>query len=315
MTQDAIGIDVGKLHLDVATPAGEPWRVANTPEGFAEIIARTAVWPDAVVGLEASGGYEAGLAQALAAAGRRVHLAEPARVRHFARAIGRRAKSDRIDCQVIAAYLAALPDEALRPPALESGPLRAWTDLRRRISQQLVRLANQRELVRDDEIAALLQDQEAQLRQQLAIAEARMTELAKADAERQARIRRLRQVPGVGEQTAIALVLFLPELGKLGHRQIAALAGVAPYDDQSGGHDGPRHIGGGRKHLRTALYMPVLTAVRCNPILRAFYQRLCQAGKPPKVALLACMRKLLAILNAMLRTGQDWNPAHAAAAP
>jgi transposase len=308
MTQIVVGIDVGKRRLDVAVrPNGLTLSVGNDAAGWAELIERTAPWPDAVFALEASGGYEKGCARALKAAGRRAYVLEPARVRFFARSRGQRAKTDPIDAQMIAAYAASLAPEDLHEPAQKPAATSDWLNLRREIVVQLTRLANQAEHVEELAVRALIARQEDFLRELLEEVEAALAAAVAADAAAE-RVRRLCTVPGIGARTAILLVIALPELGRVDRGAIAALVGVAPFDDQSGKRDAPRHIGGGRKHLRTGLYMPVLTGIRCNPVLQAFYRRLVARGVPRKAAIVACMRKLVGILNAMLRDGRDWCP-------
>ncbi|HYI05928.1 MAG TPA: IS110 family transposase [Reyranella sp.] len=309
MTQFAIGIDVSKPRLDVVVrPQGPRFAVSNDAAGWAELIARTSPWADAEFGLEASGGYEQGCLAALHAADRKVRLFEASRVRAFARSRGQRAKSDEIDAGMIGDYAASLPPERRHAPPIKPDQLSELVTLRRQIVEQLTRLRNHIEHLRTTTVRALVEQQQAFLRAQLQEVDTELAAAAKAQEGWCERIRRLRTVPGIGTQTAILLLVELPELGQVNRCTIAALVGVAPFIERSGQRDAPRHIAGGRKHLRNGLYMPTLTAIRYNPVIRTCYQRLSGCGKAAKVAIVACMRRLVGILNAMLRDGRDWSP-------
>jgi transposase len=308
MTQSAVhvGIDVAKDRLDVALgPTGPGFVVDNSPAGWKALQQRLTGLPVSAIGLEASGGYERGVLRALLAAGFSVRLINPFRLRQFAKALGVFAKNDRLDARVIARFLAQMPTRAaVRHPAAER--LAELVQARRQLSEELVRLENQSTPVADALLKRLLQRRRARLRADLLLLDKRLAEQIAADAALAARARLLRSVPGVGPVLAATLLALLPELGSLSRQQIAALVGVAPFDYESGKFQGERRIWGGRAGVRSALYMAALSGSRCNPVLQAFHARLKAAGKLPKVALVAVMRKLITTLNAMVRDGREW---------
>jgi len=309
------GIDIAKLHVDVAVSSAPPLieRFANDSDGHALVIARLAPLAVQLVVMEATGGYEAPLACALQAAGFAVAVVNPRQARAFAQALGRLAKTDRIDAEGLAALARMLLTRAdlaryLRPLAsTEQQDVAAWVARRRQLVTMLVmerqRLATARRAVRPS-IKALINAIEQQLERvdhdMLRHVTAHFTELD----------RLLRSTDGIGPVASATLIAELPELGRLNRRQIAALVGVAPFARDSGQYCGRRRIQGGRFQLRRTLYMATLTAARHNPVIRAHYQRLLAAGKLKKVALVACMHKLLIILNAMARTHTAFNPDH-----
>lgn len=307
-----VGIDVGGSWLDAAVDGGEAWRAANDEAGIAAIVGRLRGLRPRLVVAEATGGLETALTTALAVAGLPVAVVNPRQVRDFAGALGRRAKTDAIDAKVLARFGAAVrPEPRPLADAVTRG-LEALLARRRQLLEMLV--AEQQRLRRA--APAVRPGVEAHV----AWLQARIGE---ADGELRARIEAspvwrakedlLRSVPGVGPVTAAALLAGLPELGALDRKQAAALAGLAPFNRDSGVLRGQRRIAGGRAAVRAALYMAVVSAVRCNPPIAAFYRRLRAAGKPPKVALVACAHKLLTILNAMVRDGQPWAPTAPAA--
>lgn len=301
-----VGIDVSKAALDVAVrPSGTAWRTTNDAEGIAALVMEVrAVVPVCVV-LEATGGLERAATAALAAAGLPVAVVNPRQVRDFAKATGRLAKTDALDAAVLAHF-----GEAVQPPPrpVPDAQARALAELITR-RQQLVemRTAEQNRVgsltgSRRTRVAAHL----AWLRQELADLEAELDAAIQASPVWRARDQLLQSVPGVGPVVARTLVADLPELGTLDRKRLAALVGVAPLNRDSGRFRGRRGIWGGRARVRSALYMAALVGTRRNPVLAAFYQRLLGAGKPKKVALVACMHKLLRILNALLRTRTPW---------
>jgi len=309
-----VGSDVSKLWLDVfVRPLGKHERFANSAKG----IARLAAWlrgldmSIAWIGLEASGGYERDAAQGLSAAGLPVTLLAPLRIRRFAQAGGTRAKNDRIDARVIADYLAAFADK-LRLVEFDPqrGALAELCRQREALVETKVVLQNRAEHHRHPLLrrmdAKLLRILEADIR----ILEAEIKGLLAATPHLAAIAELLRSVPGIGEVTAATLTAELPELGQLPGRKIAALAGVAPFDRDSGSVAAPRHIFGGRVAVRRVLYMAVLAGAArgYNKPLAAFYRRLVEAGKPPKLALTACMRKLVELLNTIIARGTKWLP-------
>jgi transposase len=304
-----VGIDVSKARLDCASrPDGRAWAHDNTPEGVAALVDSLKADPPALVVLEATGGLERPAAVALAEAGLPVRVVDPARVRHFARATGQQAKTDALDARALAHFAEAVRPEARALPDEAARRLRAILDRRRQVVA--MRVAEENRLrqappgpVRDDVEAHV-----AYLRGQAERLDAAAAEALESDAQLKAADRLLRTVPGVGEQTARALLGALPELGRLDRKRVAALAGLAPRPRDSGTTRGRRTIGGGRREVRTALYLAALSASRYNPPLRAFYVRLVGAGKAKKAALTAVARKLLTIVNAMIRDGRPWEP-------
>lgn len=309
------GIDIAKLHVDVAVP-GTPAlaeRFANDSESHAVLIARLEPLAVALVVMEATGGYEAPLACALQAAGLAVAVVNPRQARDFAKAMGQLAKTDRIDAAGLAELGRMLLTRAdlaryLKPVATaEQQDLAAWVARRRQLVTMLVmerqRLAGARRSVRPS-IQALIDAIERQL-------DRVDREMAKHVASHFAALDQLlRSAGGIGPVASATLIAELPELGRLTRRQIAALVGVAPLARDSGQKRGVRRIQGGRSKIRRTLYMATLTAARHNPVIRAHYLRLVAAGKRKKVALVACMRKLITILNAMARTQLPFNPDH-----
>ncbi|MGH8402508.1 MAG: IS110 family transposase [Gammaproteobacteria bacterium] len=303
-----IGIDIAKDSCEVAVrPGTEQWSSATTPEALAQLVARCrSVRPDLMV-CEATGGYEVIVVSALATAQLPVVVVNPRQVRDFAKALGRLAKTDRIDAEVIAQFGLKLRP-AVRP--LKDAQTRELQDLitrHRQLVQMRVaeqnRLPQARGTVRtgiEAHIAwltARLHDTDADLHAQL-----------RASPVWREKDDLLQSIRGVGPLTSASCLAQLPELGRLNRREIAALAGVAPFNRDSGTLKGRRTIWGGRAPVRTGLYMATLSAIRCNPRMKAHYAHLIAAGKPPKVALVACMRKLLVIMNAILKSRTPWQP-------
>ena len=310
-TKRYVGIDVAKHSLDIGVrPSGETWQVAYTEEGLEALVRRLQEIQPALIILEGSGGLEDAVVATLARAGLPVQAVNPRQVRDFAKATGRLAKTDRLDALVLAHFADVvrpeprpLPDEATR--ALEALLTRRRqvvgmvTAERNRLGQASVRVRPRVQVHitwLGEELAALDEELGHTLRQSPLWRE-------KEDL--------LRGVPGIGPVSALTLMANLPELGTLDRWQIAALVGVAPLNRDSGTHRGKRTIWGGRAPVRAVLYMAALVATRFNPVIRAFYQRLLAAGKPKKVALTACMHKLLTILNAMLKHHSAWQANHA----
>lgn len=310
MTQSlvVVGIDVARTPLDLAVRPGErTWQMPNTESGQAALVtALQALAPDLIV-LEASGGYEAGVVAALVAAALPVAVCNPRQVREFARAAGHLAKTDRLDALVLARFGQVMQPTPRPQPEAAAQELKALVGRRRDLvgmrTAELNRLQQAAPAVRPGIAThiAWLSDQLAELEQDLS---ARVA----ANPSWQARATLLQSVPGIGAVTATVLLAELPELGTLGHPQVAALVGVAPLNRDSGQFRGRRGTWGGRAAVRSALYMAVMTAIRCNPVIAAFHARLRAAGKPPKVARTACVHKLLTLLNAMLRDGCAWAP-------
>lgn len=303
-----VGIDVAKNVLDVAVrPTGEAWRVANDQAGIGEVVARLRVVSPVLVVCEATGGFEQPIVAALAAARVPIVVANPRQVRDFGRATGQLAKTDRLDATVLALFAERvrptprpLPDEAARL-------LDALLTRRRQLLEMLVAEKNRlgfapRPLHRS------IRQHIRWLERQLDDVTAEVAREIEASPIWRAQDDLLRSVPGVGPIVSSTLLGELPELGTLTHKQIATLVGVAPLARDSGQLRGKRMVYGGRASVRTALFLAALSGRRWNPQLRAFYERLIAAGKPKKVALIACARKLLTILNAMVRDNRRWTP-------
>ena len=311
-----VGLDVAKRKVDACIrSAGLRLSVSSTPEGTAELVAWLRANRVGRAVMEASGGYERSWAETLRAAGVDVLIVDPKRVRSFARAAGRLAKNDPIDADTIAWFAETFSASDAQP----DDPAR----------QEIDRLVQARTALKDLEERIAQQGEHAPpaivVKALGAIAKAMRAELRKLDAAIAARIKANPQFarraeiidsfPGLGDQTVAGVIAWLPELGHIANEAAAALVGVAPYDDDSGARKGVRRIKGGRRKLRNLLYMPLMgAATQHNPMLKAYYQRLRAKGKAAKVALVACMRKLIVILNTMLARDQTWNPPAGAAA-
>lgn len=301
-----VGIDVSLDRLDVAIrPGGTCFCVSNDAAGWAELVTRLRRREILAIGLEPSGGYERGVMRALLAAGFSVRRINPNQLRQFARAGGALAKNDRIDARLIADYVAVMPTRPTqRHPAIEQ--IAEIVTMRRQLCDQHVALENQAGHLEDAMLRRLAKRRLARIEADVALLDKRLAELVAAQPYLAQRFRLLCSMPGVGATLAYTLLALLPELGQLGRRQIAALVGLAPYDFDSGKFRGQRHIYGGRMAVRNALYMPALAAFRFNPALRVLHRRLVAAGKKPKAAIVAVMRKMIVILNAMLRDTSAW---------
>jgi transposase len=314
--QRAVGLDVAKDWVDVAlVPAtAAPWRVATTEAGLTALCAALVAWQPQVVVLEASGGYEAPVVAAMAVAGLPVAVVNPRHVRAFARASGRLAKTDRIDAQVLAAFGAVMQPVVRPVPDAALADLRALVSRRQQLLEMLGAERNRHRLARKavrGSVATVMRTLEKALHR----LDDDLAQQIAASPHWQAQADLLQSVPGVGPVTARTLLAHLPELGHVDRQPLAALIGVAPYNCDSGHRRGTRAIWGGRPDVRRPLYMATVVATRHNPVIRAFYQRLCTAGKPRKVALVAAMRKLATLLNAMLRDQRAWCPPPASTAP
>jgi transposase len=303
-----IGIDVAKAWLDVASDASEAvQRFANDAEGITTLVtALTAQAPQLIV-LEATGGQETALTAALASAGAPVAVVNPRQVRDFARATGQLAKTDALDARLLARF-AARVQPVVRPlPDATAQELAALVARRRQLLEMRTAERNRRPSVAP-RLRPRLDEHLTWLSQQIAELDRELEQTLRDSPVWQAKEDLLRSVPGIGPVVARTLLAELPELGTLDRHQVAALAGVAPLNCDSGQRSGSRHIWGGRAPVRSALYMAVVCGIRCNPVIRPCYRRLREAGKPVKVAMVACMRKLLTLANAMLRDGVVWSP-------
>jgi transposase len=305
-----VGVDVAKDWLDVAQrPEGAPWRVSNDERGIAALVERLVQLRPALVVLEATGGMEMPVVGALVVAQLPTAVVNPRQVREFARATGRLAKTDAIDAQVLAQFGEAVRPE-LRPfPDAATQELSALLTRRRQLVGMLTaeknRLRTAAKAVRAD-----VQEHIRWLERRLSDLDGQLAQSIRSTPSWRERDNLLKSTPGVGPVLSITLLADLPELGTLGRKEIAALVGVAPLNWDSGHLRGKRRVWGGRSRVRAALYMAALVAARRNPVIQAFYERLVAAGKPKKVALTACMHKLLTILNAMIRHRTPWSLEH-----
>lgn len=307
-----LGLDVAKDTVELASePAGLHGQFATTTAGLTALVAQCQAQPVALLVLEATGGYEAPVVAALAAAGLPVVVVNPRQVRDFAKALGQLAKTDRIDAQVLARFGARVQPIPRPLPTEATQALEALVVRRRQLLEMLHAERHRLTLARGRPVRDNLRRHIHWLERSLTDTEAEIAATIAASPLWRVQEDLLRSVPGVGPQLACTLLGQLPELGHLDRHQIAALVGVAPFACDSGQWRGSRHCWGGRAGVRRVLYMAALVGTRYNPVLRAFYQRLRQAGKPAKVAITACARKLLVILNAILRDHRPWIPAHA----
>jgi transposase len=304
-----IGIDVSKKLLEVAVhESDQHFRMANEPEAFPELIAGLIALRPAGIVLEATGGLEIPVLHALRAAGLPAVLINPRQVRDFAKALGQLAKTDRLDARVLAHFAAAIKPP-LRPiKAAEDTALDALMGRRDQLSDMLGAEKNRRSSAATDAARADIDAHIEWLAQRLKDLDKQLKDQLKRSVAWQQKDQILQSVPGIGFVTSLSLLADLPELGKLNRHQVAKLVGVAPLNRDSGKQRGPRKIFGGRAPVRSKLYMATMTAIRCNPVIKAFYQRLLAANKLKKVALTACMRKLLTIINVMVRDHKLWNP-------
>jgi transposase len=301
-----IGMDVARDRLEVATrPAGESWPIANDAAGIAELVVRLRDLGPALIVLEATGGLELPLLAALGSAGLPVVAVNPRQVRDFAKALGKLAKTDAIDAQVLAHFAEAVRP-AVRPlPDAATQALAALVTRRRQLVEMLVAEDNRRRSA-PVAIRADIQAHIVWLRKRLKDLDQELGQVLRSTPLWREREDVLRSVPGIGPTVTATLLAELPELGTLGRKQIAALVGVAPLKRDSGTLRGKRSVWGGRATVRAALYMATLVATRHNPVIRALYARLLAAGKLKQVALTACMRKLLTLLNALVKHQTRW---------
>jgi transposase len=308
MTSIIVGIDVSKTKLDVVVAGkGTVREWGNDEQGRQVLSGWLSEQGVELVVLEASGGIEAALVSDLVEAAIPVAVVNPTRVRAFARAEGQLAKTDRIDAQVIARF-----GTTMRPRAKairDQAQLALSQQVTRR--RQMVQMVTAEKNRAQTALGAMKEQIErhiAWLQAEIGHLENEINQAIIADPVWQETAERLQSMPGVGAITAATLVAELPELGRLNRQKIAALVGLAPFNHDSGKRRGQRRIFGGRASVRSVLYMAALSAIKCNPVIRSFYQRLVTNGKVKKVAITACMRKLLVILNTMVKTGQAWNP-------
>lgn len=310
METTIVGIDISKDQLDIhVLPSQTTFSVSRDGAGLEDLVARLGGIQPRLIVMEATGGFETVVAAALSAAKLPLAVVNPRRIRAYAQALGRLAKTDKLDAATIAAYGEAAKIEPQEVPDEAACALGELVARRRQIVETMgvernrKRSLTQRRLLKGiDRILALLQKELSELERDI-------DDAVRGTPAWREKDELLQSVPGVGPKVSSMLIAELPELGALSRRKIAALVGVAPMSDDSGKHHGRRHIRGGRAQVRTALYMAALTASRFNPVIAVFHHKLRTAGKTPKQALTACMRKLIVILNAILRDRKPWQPA------
>lgn len=302
-----VGVDVSSEHLDAAFgPQGPVQRFGNTRAGIRKLLGRLRGLAVEVVLMEATGGYEFALAEALCGASLPVAVVNPRQVRDYARAMGVLAKTDAVDAKVIARFAAAGRHQLWKAPDPAARELAELAARRLQLVAQRTAENNRRKLVRSRRVRSDIGRAIGGLKRRIKRLDREIAGLIAASPYLRARAGLIASVPGAGPQLVAVLSAYLPELGQVGNKQACALVGVAPLNRDSGKYSGKRFVWGGRARVRSALYMAALSASKHNPRISAFYERLLAAGKPKKVALVACMRKLLTILNAMLRNGEYW---------
>jgi transposase len=301
-----VGIDVAKENLDIAIrPNGESWTINNEEQSTMELAKRLKEMQPEVVVMEATGGYEKAVASVLVTSGLPVAVINPRQVRDFAKSTGKLAKTDRLDAHVLAHFAEAIRPEVRSLSEVQAQRLQALVVRRRQITELLVAEKN-RAHVCHKSIQGRVKKHITWLENELKELDKEMGEFIRESPVWREKDKLLQSVPGIGPITSGVLLASLPELGLLDRKKIAALVGVAPFNRDSGNLRGKRTVWGGRSHVRSMLYMATLTATRYNPIIKIFYTRLIEAGKVTKVAITACMRKLLTILNAMIRHSEPW---------
>lgn len=307
-----VGIDVAKDTLDVAlSPESKPFHVANSRDGVQKIVSQLPPPGTCLVTLEGSGGYERLVIAELLDGGHRVAMANPRQVRDFAKGMGILAKTDALDATVLAKFGQVVNPRCLEQPAGSQSELQQLVERRRQLIElrtaETNRLHQASSKVAKRSIETVLKT----LEKQITKLETELVQLIDQHPDWKQKTKILTSAPGVGNITAMALLAELPELGQLSREAIASLVGLAPFNHDSGQLQGQRAIWGGRADVRTTLYMAALSAIRCNDPIKTFYNRLRSAGKPFKKSITACMRKLLVILNTMIKTNSLWNPQHA----
>ncbi len=303
-----VGIDVSKAKLDVAVdPIGQYWRTDNNDRAITELVDRLARLEPKCIVVEATGGYEAKLVQHLCEANLPVARVNPGRVRRFAQGLNWLAKTDKIDAKLLARFGEKADPRLTKLPSEHEKRLAALVKRRKQVLEMLVSEKNRLETA-DPDVFPYIQDSTAMLKKQLDDLDQAISELIDSTPDLKGKKDLMISVPGVGGVTASTLAAQLPELGTCDRKEIAALVGVAPISHDSGNKRGKRVIKGGRPAIRSVLYMATLSATRYNPVICNFYNRLIRSGKEFKLAIVACMRKLLTILNAMIRDHLPWNP-------
>lgn len=304
-----VGIDVAKASFDVhILPAEERHSLPNTAKGRRELCSLLTKHGECAVVIEATGGYEFDLSIVLADAGHKVSVINPKRSRHLGLALGLVAKTDPIDARALAEFARLIQPPATPRITEKQAELKQLVTRRRQLIDLRTMETNRKQMTRTKAARQSIDSVLKVLRRQIKEIEAAIAKLVKEDEESLQKLSLLQSVPGVGIVVASTLLAEFPELGTLNREEIASLAGLAPFNNDSGKRKGKRSISGGRKSVRNVLYMAALTALRFNPVIKRFAQRLTARGKPFKAMITACMRKLLVIINTLLKTGQAWDP-------
>jgi transposase len=305
-----VGIDVSKDRLDVhVRPSGRTFAAARDGKGLEQLINELRGLTPSLIVLEATGGFEITVAAALASAGLPLAVVNPRQIRDFARATGRLAKTDALDAQIIAMFAERIRPEPRPVADADSQVLAELMSRRRQLVEMIVMESNRSRQARDPRVQRTIKTTLKTLEAQLAELDRHVNDIVRASPVWRAADDLLTSVPGIGDVTSRTLIADLPELGQLDRRRIAALVGVAPVNHDSGKMRGRRTIAGGRTDVRNALYMATLSATRWNAVISQHYKSLVERGRPKKVALVACMRRLLGILNAIIRTKTPWQNA------
>lgn len=306
---NCIGIDISKRTFDIHFLCdSSDHHIDYSPENIQKTVDMFLSAKPELIVMEATGGYELPLAEELYAAGLPVAVVNPARIRNFAKAAGQTAKTDRIDARIIARFAAVMEPPVRNQQDGISCEIRALVVRKRQLTDIRTAEKNRTEHLRDGFIEQSIQTVIGTVETQITAIEERIRILIASSPELKQKSEVIQSVPGIGENTAAALVSGLPEIGTLNRRQIASLTGTAPVNRDSGQFRGKRMTGGGRCEIRHLLYMPTLAAIRHNPVIRRFYQRLVSAGKAKMTAVTACMRKLIVIVNSMVAKNEAWNP-------
>jgi len=309
-----IGIDIAKTQLDLAVHgAGAPWQVAYDSAGLNQVVTQLRTLAPTLIVVEATGGLETRLVSALLATSLPVAVVNPRQVRAFAHAAGILAKTDRLDAQVLAQFAATMQPTPRPQPDAATQQLSAVLARRQQVVDMLTAEKNRLSQQLESALRKRLRAHITWLTKELERTEQELTQLIQQSPAWRAQDELLQSAKGVGPVFSQTLLAEVPELGQLNRKQMAALIGVAPFNRESGGYRGKRRIWGGRARVRAVLYMGALVATRHNPVIKAFYERLLAAGKEKKVALTACMRKLLTILNAMIKQQTKWQDIHMSA--
>ena len=304
-----VGIDISRDRLDVALrPGSEAWQVSYNAQGVADLVGRLCELTPHLVVLEATGGMELALIGELASADLPIAVVNPRHVRNFARAAGKLAKTDALDAQVLAHFAEAMQPTPRPLPDASTQELKALVARRRQLVVVMITAEKNRLRIATNRVRPQVQGHIRWLEESQRELEKDLGDYIRSSPMWRTKEKTLRSASGVGPVLSMTLLANLPELGALNRGEIAALVGVAPFNRDSGTLRGKRTVWGGRSQVRAALYMGALVAIRYNPVIRDFYQRLCAVGKPKKVAITACMRKLLVILNSMMKHHRNWSP-------